>query len=273
MVTKYIFCFTIRAAVNTAQKLNYSNFIFDYEPYPIGVAREFIEPDYYRQLVENFPPIELFGDFFDAGSNKKALSEIYRPDVYHRFIRETPVYLAFYKYIKSREFIHDVLNCFEQNFIQLRLFDARITSSTLPLSGPLFRRMENVLRRLRRKKGLRSRFEFSALPSKGGNIRPHTDVPSKIISLVLSILKNGDWNPAWKGGTDVLKPKDRSKSYNFYNNYLDFDECETLKTFEYVPNQCVLFLKTFNSLHCVSPIQHDDPDLYRKTITITIESA
>src|SRR4051812_39712909 len=117
------------------QKYNYSNFNFDYEPYPIGVAREFIEPSYYRRLVENFPPIDIFGGFYDPESNKKGLSELYNPDSYHRFIRETPVYLDFYKYIKSPQFIHDVLNCFEQNYIQLRLSDAKITSSTLPLRG------------------------------------------------------------------------------------------------------------------------------------------
>lgn len=255
------------------QKFNYSNFVFDYEPYPIGVAREFIEPDYYRRLVESFPPSETFGSFFDSESNKKSLSELYAPDWYHRFLRETPVYLDFYKYIKSPDFIRDVLNCFEQNYIQLGLSESRITSSPLPVRGPLFEKMEKVMRRLRRKKGLRARFEFSALPSNGGNIRPHTDVPSKIITLVLSILNEGDWNPAWGGGTDVLKPKDRRRSYNFCNNYFDFDECETLRTIEYIPNQCILFLKTFNSLHCVAPIKGRDADVYRKTLTINIESA
>ena len=254
------------------QKFNYQNFVFNYEPYPIGVARDFIEPDYYRRLVENFPPIEIFGSFFDTSSNKKALAELYKPDVYHRFIRENPVYLDFYKYIKSRDFIHDVLNCFEENYIQLRLFDSPITSSTLPLSGPLFDKIDKTIRRLRRRKGLRARFEFSAMPPEGGNIRPHTDAPSKLITLVLSILKEGEWNPAWKGGTDVLKPKDIRKSYNFYNNYFDFEECETLRTIDYVPNQCILFLKTFNSLHCVAPIQNKGGDVYRKTITINIES-
>src|SRR5438105_3126267 len=159
------------------EKFNYQNFRFDYEPYPLGVAREFIEPGFYRQLVESFPPIELFDTFPDAGSNKKALAELYRPDIYHRFIRETPAYLEFYKYVKGSEFIHDVLNCFENNFIRLNLLGSKITSSTLPLAGPVFHRIDKTIRRLRRKKGLRARFEFSALPSDGGNIRPHTDAP------------------------------------------------------------------------------------------------
>jgi hypothetical protein len=260
-------------AVPAVGKLNYQNFKFDYEPYPLGVAQEFIEPEFYRRLVENFPPIELFDTFFDAGSNKKALAELYRPDIYHRFIRETPVYLEFYKYIKSSEFIHDVLNCFERNFIRLNLFDSKITSSTLPLAGSMFHKIETAIRRRRKKRGLRARFEFSALPSDGGNIRPHTDAPVKIITLVISILKPGDWNRAWKGGTEVLRPKDIRQNYNFYNTYFDFDECETLRTVEYLPNQGILFLKTFNSLHCVAPIQNKGGDAYRKTLTINIDSA
>jgi hypothetical protein len=255
------------------QKFNYSNFVFDYEPYPIGVAREFIEPDYYQRLVENFPPLEIFGDFFDPDSNKRGLSEIYQPNAYHRFVRKTPVYRDFYEYIKSPQFIHDVLNCFERNQIELRLFDSKITSSTLPLRGHVFQKIDKAFRRLRRRKGLRARFEFSRLPSNGGNIRPHTDAPSKIITLVVSILKDGEWNPSWGGGTDVIKPKDPRRNYNFYNNYFDFDECETLRTIDYVPNQCILFLKTFNSLHCVAPIQHHDPNVTRNTLTINIETA
>ena len=97
--------------------------------------------------------------------------------------------------------------------------------------------------------------------------------PVKIIRLVLSILKPGDWNPAWKGGTEVLRPKDIRKNYNFYNNYFDFDECETLRTVEYLPNQAILFLKTFNSLHCVAPIRNKGGDVYRKTLTINIDTA
>jgi len=253
--------------------LNCQNFIFDYEPYPVAVAREFVEKDFYRQLAGNFPPIEIFGTFPDGKSHKKALSELYRPDEYLRFVRATPVYREFYGYVKSREFIREVLESFERNHIHLGLSETKITSSPMPLKGAVFHNLEKILRRLRRKKGLRARFEFSALPSDGGSIRPHTDAPGKIITLVLSVVPPGEWNPAWKGGTEILRPKDIRKSYNFQNHYLDFDECETIKTFEYVPNQCILFLKTFNSLHCVAPIQNPGGSHYRKTLTINIESA
>lgn len=251
----------------------YQNFVFEYEPYPVGVCREFIAGDLYRQLIEQFPPTELFGDHPDRQSSKKILSELFEPDAYRAFVRRTPVYLELYRYIKSRAFIHDVLNCFERNSIQLNLFNAKITSTTLPLVVPLYHRIENALQRLRKpKSALMARFEFATLPSDGGCIRPHTDAPTKIITLVVSIVQPGEWNPAWKGGTDILRPKDVRRNYNFFNSYLDFDECETLRTIEDVPNQCIMFLKTFNSLHSVPPIQNTGGPVSRRTLTINIEA-
>ncbi|NIJ52788.1 hypothetical protein [Dyadobacter arcticus] len=251
--------------------LNYQNFSFDYDPFPLGVAQQFVEPEHYKLLVENFPSVETFGNFFDKQSNKKALSELYNADAYHAYVRQTPIYLDFYHYIKSHEFIHDVLNTFEQNYIELKLSDTAILSSTSRLGGSFSQWLENQRNRLLRKKGLRARFEFSALPSDGGNVRPHTDAPQKVITLVLSILREGEWNPAWKGGTDVLKPKDMRRNYNFYNAYFDFHEVDVIKTVEYLPNQCILFLKTFNSLHSVPPLRNLGGTELRRTLTINID--
>jgi hypothetical protein len=250
--------------------LNYKNFEFDYDPFPIGVARNFVGEGHYRQLVEHFPAVEEFGDFFDNLSNKKALSEIYNPKRYHQFIRKTPAYLEFYEYIKSQSFIRDVLDCFEQNFISLKLYDKKNLSSKLPLNGGFPAMLEMAYNKLTKQKGLKARFEFSVLPSDGGSVRPHTDAPEKIITLVLSILKEGEWNPQWKGGTDVLRSKDIRRNYNFYNTYFDFDECAVIKTIEYVPNQCILFLKTFNSLHSVPPLRNKGGTELRRTLTINI---
>jgi len=250
---------------------NYQNFAFDYDPFPLGVAQQFVDTEHYRCLVEHFPQTDMFGIFFDKSSYKKTLSELYNPSAYHHFIRQTPVYLEFYEYIKSPDFIHHVLNCFEQNYVMLNLSNSRIISSSAPLKEGFISRLEMLRNKIRKDKALRARFEFSALPSDGGSVRPHTDAPEKLITLVLSILKEGEWNPAWKGGTDVLKPKDIRRNYNFNNTYFDFDECEVIKTVEYVPNQCILFLKTFNSLHSVPPLQNKGGNEFRRTLTINIE--
>ena len=70
-----------------------------------------------------------------------------------------------------------------------------------------------------------------------------------------------------------MRPKDIRNNYNYKNNYLEFDDVQTVSTFEYVPNNCVIFIKTFNSLHGVRPMKANDPSLMRKTLTINIERA
>jgi len=108
------------------------------------------------------------------------------------------------------------------------------------------------------------------LSGNGGNIRPHTDAPQKVITLVIYMVRPGEWNPAFAGGTSALKPLDVRKTYNDVNIQLGFDEVQCLYTYDFVPNGCVVFVKTFNSYHAVYPIQGRE-DLPRKSLTINIE--
>ena len=45
-----------------------------------------------------------------------------------------------------------------------------------------------------------------------------------------------------------------------------------VRTFDFLPNQCVVFVKTYNSLHSVRPIALPGPTRMRRTLTINIES-
>jgi hypothetical protein len=118
---------------------------------------------------------------------------------------------------------------------------------------------------------LRSRFEFSMLPADGGYVTPHTDTPRKVITLVVSMVNNGEWDPGFGGGTEVDRSKDYQHAFNWQNEQLSFDEIEPLHTFEFGPNQCVIFVKTFNSLHCVRPMTGIGSQAMRRTLTINIE--
>ncbi len=119
---------------------------------------------------------------------------------------------------------------------------------------------------------LSSRFEFSMLPADGGNIKPHTDAPQKLITLVFSMVLPGEWNPTWGGGTDMDLPRDERRTYNQTNEWLEFDDVAQWKTFSFEPNQCVAFVKTFNSLHCVPPMTGPEGAM-RRTLTLNIERA
>jgi 2OG-Fe(II) oxygenase superfamily len=246
--------------------LSFNNVNFLYEPYPIGVAAGVFEEQFYKQLVESFPPVELFS-FMPLLGNKYSLSEVNNPDAYHEYVRTTPVWNEFHRWIKREEFPGEILAMLRQHNIDLHVPNQAASNGS---GGSRLKRL--VFGELSPPPPtLSARFEFSMLPAHGGFIKPHTDSPQKIITLVVAMLSKGEWDPAFGGGTDVLRPKDITRNYNFKNDYLEFDEVETLTTFEYQPNQCVIFIKTFNSLHAVRPMTAQGGQLMRRTLTVNIE--
>ncbi|MGH9970093.1 MAG: hypothetical protein ACREBG_20180 [Pyrinomonadaceae bacterium] len=248
--------------------LSFKNVDFLYEPYPIGVARGVFAESFYDELVNSFPPLRLF-NFMAYHGNKYSLSELNNPDAYHQYVRSCRPWHDFYKWIKREEFPTEILTMLCQHNIDLDLPSPQGNGATVS--------RRTILEKLRLRQSaqttsnLSARFEFSMLPADGGFIKPHTDSPQKIVTLVIGILHEGEWNPLFGGGTEVLRPKDITNNFNYNNRYLEFDDVETLTTFEYSPNNCVIFIKTFNSLHAVRPMTAQGHDLMRKTLTINIE--
>jgi hypothetical protein len=71
-------------------------------------------------------------------------------------------------------------------------------------------------------------------------------------------------------GRDVNRPKEVRHCYNYTNQRVDFDDMEVVHTYEYEPNQAVLFIKTHNSWHSVRPMAGIGSSAFRKTLTINI---
>jgi hypothetical protein len=119
---------------------------------------------------------------------------------------------------------------------------------------------------------LRARFEFAAMPASGGELRPHRDLASKVVTIVVSMLSEASaWDPAWGGSTDVLVPRDPTVEWRDYAAPLDaFD---VVHRYPYVPNQAVVFVKSDNSWHSVGPMTGGATDSPRRTITINLERA
>jgi hypothetical protein len=247
--------------------LQYDRIEFKYEPYPIGLARPVLDEDFYRALVESFPPIEIF-EFKPEKGGKYSLSQVNNARQYRKFIRSSPPWQKFYEYIKSREFIEGALDMLKQHDIDLglpsppALAQAYLKARALTRGNPIPHFAS-----------LKARFEFSAMPSAGGNILPHTDHPKKIITMIIPMLRPGEWNDSWGGGTTVVWPIDERKIFNRMNSYLDFDQVKPLSTFPFEANQCLVFVKTNNSWHAVWPMTGSDPTVLRRTLTINIESS
>lgn len=250
-----------------------TNFIYD--PYPVGLARQVFKKDYYEKLVQTFPPQELFA-FMKLLGNKYSLSEKNNPQKYHEYIRSCEPWREFYQWVKSENFIVYILELLCQHHINLGLL-ASLNSKKIEKNLGIKYKVKTLLKSINQSvsllssPSLSSRFEFSMLPAQGGNIKPHTDAPNKLVTLVIPMIKENEWNVAFGGATEIMKPKNITQNYNYLNKQREFDEVETVKSFDYSPNQCLIFIKTFNSLHAVRPMKGDDSNLMRSTITINIE--
>jgi hypothetical protein len=245
-------------AVGASRLLDLGRARFRYDPFPIGIIREIFEPSLYARLVDTFPPVELFR-FMQHHGDKWSLSEVNNPDYYYKFLRSNADWSRLFHEVKSKDFIDQVLHALAQSKIDLGL--------AYSAGGGTLRRLLDKL--LGRK--LRARFEFSMMSAEGGHILPHTDSPQKHITLVVSMVRPSEWDRAWGGGTDLMRPLDQSENFNLLNRYLRFDQVETIDTMAYESNQCVIFIKTFNSLHAVKPMT-GPRDVMRRTLTVNIES-
>jgi hypothetical protein len=243
-------------------KFHYENARFDYEPFPICYIPDFIDAGMYRELQQSYPPIELF-QFKEYLGNKYSLGEKGHYRQYKDFLKKNEAWREFYNIIKSRRFVEDLIELSHQRNIDLGIKDFDFITERKVDTRTLWQRARN-------RRAIRSRFEFSIMRASGGHILPHADAPQKLITLVLSFIDKGEWKDEWGGGTDVVLPKDRSKIYNHMNKQMPFSEVEHIKTFPFNENQAVMFIKTYNSWHSVTPMTGPESGL-RKTVTINIE--
>ena len=98
--------------------LNLESLAFDYEPYPIGIARPAVDPEVYAEMVRSFPNPEVFRDRRDKGS-KFALSRHNHRAAYYRHVKTHDVWRRFYDYIDSPAFIEQTLDLLKRRNIDL----------------------------------------------------------------------------------------------------------------------------------------------------------
>ena len=235
---------------------------FSYKPYPIGNLKNLIDPEIYNQLVDEFPKKELFEFKKDLGK-KFSLSEINNRKNYFNLIKSNKLWSRFFTYIKSDKFKNEIFKMLKQNNIDLGLIDEKIRLNKIGLK-------ENLKNFFKKRKKINSRFEFSMMSADEGHILPHTDSAHKLVTIVIPILKEDEWNKNWGGDTSILEPIDEKMNFNMINKYLKFSEVKVINEMEFRKNSSTIFIKTFNSLHCVFPMK-GPVDKLRKSLTINIE--
>lgn len=246
---------------------SYEHLQLRYEPFPIGVARPLMDESLYAEMLDNYPDIELFESHAEYGKagKKYALTEKLNPDVYYKFVKSSPVWRDFHQWVTRGSFIQDTFTALKEADVDL--------GYEFPSRGNRIRRRIKDFKNGHFCPGqapLMARFEFSALPASGGKVVPHTDATRKVVTLVVSMVREGEWNRDHGGGTDANRPKNPRLNYNYGNRHAGFEDMEVLDTYEFMPNQAVLFVKTFNSWHSVRPMTGMDSDALRKTLTINI---
>jgi hypothetical protein len=262
------------SAANPAGKhglFAFDNASFLYEPYPIGLIKPALKPSFYEELVNTFPDISLFKEMpylGNKGSKKWSLAEMNNGENYRAFLEKNAAWKKFHDWVKSPEFLVQTIEFLDRNNIELGYLrpDANRTDTWLQKLDLAIRKFKNG-----HPIPLTARFEFSVLPADGGQLHPHTDSPWKAITYVVSMTKPGEWDQSIGGGTDVLRPKKSKHNFGWLNGYREFDDCEVIHTYEFEPNQAIVFVKTFNSWHCVRPIRGHGSKALRKTLTINIE--
>jgi len=239
-----------------------------YRPYPIGIAQPAMADDVYRRCVESFPPLDLFDNYDKIlkPGKKYTLSEKENPKAFHKFIRSSPVWQDIHDEIKSDSFVYGILDVLRDKDIDLGPHYLRPGRRVVKRAKDLARgRLSPDAARLR------ARFEFSAMPADGGHLIPHTDAPTKIVTLIVSMMRPGEWDAAFGGGTDVNEARDDRLAYNHMNRLATFEDMNVVATYPYAANQVVIFIKTFNSWHSVPPMKGHGSTALRKTLTINIE--
>ena len=244
---------------------SYENLRFRYEPFPIGLAKPVMEDGLYQQLVAAYPTRDMFGDLSKVGY-KYSLSEKYNRHQYHDLIRSVPVWNELHRWLKSDDFLRGVLSALDERNLELGY-------KVMSPAERFARRLGKIARgRLcDRINSLKTRFEFSMLPVDGGHVLPHTDSPGKIVTLIVSILEEGEWDPSYGGGTDLNRPREERLMFNRLNKQAGFEDMDVIDTYSFTPNQIVMFVRTFNSWHSVRPMTGEGSDAMRRTLTINIE--
>ena len=244
---------------------NYDNLEFRYEPFPIGLAKPLMEPGLYKEFLANYPSLDRFR-YLEKLGHKYSLSEHFNPRPFKQFINSNPLWKEFQHWLKKGDFVRGILSELSRRNLDLG-YDPDMT-----IARQIRKRISHRGRLNWSASRLRARFEFSMVPADGGNILPHTDSPSKVVTLVVSMVDEGEWDPAYGGGTDVNMPKDIHKSFNWINQQGRFEDMSVIDTFEFTPNQAVIFIRTFNSWHSVRPMLGKGSSAMRRTLTINIEA-
>lgn len=251
--------------------INFNNSKFFSKPFVHCVFEEiFLEKDY-NSLVENFPSLDQMEKMYDPKGenkfNKFQLSSRNHSKKFNKVMMKNKFYKKVTDYLLSDFFLENLVNNLKKQNIEFG-----VTFRKNSYKRKFFDVIKNFLPGfiLKPKEVLNVVVEFSAIPSNQGYLKPHSDGPAKLASIVIPI-RDEKWKDEYNGGTNLLEPRDEKRVFNVKNNTLEFEETKIIKVIDFKKNQMLIFPKTFNSLHSVGPLKGLDKNYYRKSLTLNLE--
>jgi len=203
------------------------------DPYVVGIAPAVMKPEIHEGLCRKWPSEETVKwAKMGEGYNKLSLSERNNPSVYAAHINSSNTWKRVHQHIKSAAFIQVVFEALQRQKVKI-------------VGGYAG--------------NFQSRWELSSMPADGGYIRPHRDIASKVITIVVPC-------GGFEWGMDVLKPRQRDLR-DYEPDWTKFDVIERLTA---PPCGAVVFIKNDQSWHSVGPMTGPSGQ-WRRSLTINIE--
>jgi hypothetical protein len=109
------------------------------------------------------------------------------------------------------------------------------------------------------------------LPANGGPLTLDTDNLDKIITPVVSMARPCERDRAFDASTKVNRHRRPELSLNRMPGKVEFEDMKPLGVHEREPSQCVVLVHTFNSRHCMRPMQGQGSKTMRRSLAINVE--
>ncbi len=240
--------------------INLNNQKYFYEPFPHALYENVFDLSFYEKICDEFPSDQKF-DNFDFDKQNKLKQKKFSLNDNHPLFRNI---------LKNKKNINDLYNYLSNQKFKSLILDL-LHKNHIKLSRNQFK--QSFLKKIYQKltKSKKFGFEFSMISTDGGFIKPHTDGADKLVSFVIPIVKNNDFENIPNSGTDILRPIQDKYKYNFLNETVPFEATEVVRKIPFNKNQIFLFIKTHNSLHSVGPMVNPaEKSLMRKSINFFI---
>ena len=238
------------------------------EPFCIFRVKDYLPRAVYERLRESFPDDR----HMTAGADgKRFFGSRDSPARFTEFRRSNPAWNALFAVFESRHFIRSVRTALFDDLAKARSEVMRKRWLVLP---------PGQLRRLCRPIGnwppvnrkielVSTDFQFSSLDP-GVSIAPHTDVPRKLVSIML-YFPDPEWEGALGGGTEFYRPLDDKLESNWENTNVEFEQVTKFFRADFQANHLVGFVKSASSYHGVPAI--DSPRrIPRRSLNVFINT-